>query len=255
MKNIVQLVLFSAIMNLANAQEKKETIIYVDGVETKNVEYQFKDYFILDHYIEGKLKSSTRTKDNITITGSLEYFKQYGKYIEINIIVTNNSSDTFNFFPSSHLEAYVEDSKGKRNNFLTFEEYDKIVKRRQIGTAVLMGLTTGVANAGAGSVYGSSYGNIGGVGYSSTYYGYSPSLARVEQELNNQRLTSFLNTQADLYLLARNQYFKKNTILPGQTIVGHLLIPIKRLKDGIIKAKANIILNDIEFNFSKKFLF
>ena len=135
------------------------------------------------------------------------------------------------------------------------EEYDKIVKRRQIGTAVLMGLTTGVANAGAGSVYGSSYGNIGGVGYSSTYYGYSPSLARVEQELNNQRLTSFLNTQADLYLLARNQYFKKNTILPGQTIVGHLLIPIKRLKDGIIKAKANIILNDIEFNFSKKFLF
>ena len=239
----------------AFSQEKKETVIYVDGIETKNVEYQIKDYFILDHYVEGKLKSSTRTKDNITITGSLEYLKQYGKYIAINIVVTNNSSDTFNFFPTSHLEAYVEDSKGKRNSFLTFNEYEKIVKRRQTGSAVLMGLTTGIANAGAGSVYGSSYGSVGGVGYSSAYFGYSPSLARVEQDLNNQRLTSFLNTQADLYLLAKDQYFKKNTFLPGQTIVGHLLIPIKKLRGGMLKARANILLNGVEFNFSKGFIY
>ena len=118
-----------------------------------------------------------------------------------------------------------------------------------------MGLTTGIANAGAGSVYGSSYGSVGGVGYSSAYFGYSPSLARVEQDLNNQRLTSFLNTQADLYLLAKDQYFKKNTFLPGQTIVGHLLIPIKKLRGGMLKARANILLNGVEFNFSKGFIY
>lgn len=235
------------------SQNKIEKITYLDGVETKTIEYEVQGYFIIDTYIDGKLFGSTRTKDDVTVFGRFDFHNQYGKYVAFYIAVTNSSSNSFNFLPEKHFEAYIEDKKGNRNNFLLFGEYDKIVKRRQNGSAIAMGLLTGVANLGAGTTYGSYSGNIGGRSFYSNYTSYSSSLARIEQSNNIDNLNNYLVAQSVIANLAKNSYIKNNTVSPNQTISGHILIPLKKAKDGLIKAKVDVTVNGTKFNYKKKF--
>lgn len=250
MKKLLLLVALIAVFS-ASAQEKIDTIIYVDGVETMTSEYSVGDYSILDVYVNGILSNSTREKDGIIITGSLSRYKAYGQYVAFSISITNNSSDTFNFLPKQHLIA-TNTSKGKIFSALTYKEYNKVVKRRQNGSAFLMALSTGMSNAGAGTTYGSTYGNVGGTSYSSRTVVYSPALARLETDRNNANLTNFVSAQANSLLAAKGAYLKANTIAPGQSVAGHILISTRRLSKKFIDTDATIILNGIEFNFQSK---
>lgn len=248
------LLLLSGLLYTAAAQEKTETIIYVDGVETKTVSYMVDGYSILDIYTDGKLTNSTREKDGITITGNLEIYKAYGQYVAFNIVITNNTSDTFNFLPKKHLIASAYDNKGKSGQALTYEEYNTIVKRRQNGNAFLMALATGVNNANAGtSVYGTS-GNIGGTRFNSTTVSYNSTLASIERDRNNARLGDFVAGQAASLSAAKDAYLKANTIAPGQTVAGHILIKTRGVSKKNMAVEANIFLNNVEFNYKKRFI-
>lgn len=206
--------------------EKKENTIYTDGIETKTVTYSEGDIDVMDIYVDGKFQQKIQTKDSISVGFSRRFHKSYGRYIAMDIVLTNNSSKPFDFIPKKHLIATNAKPNGKKvNRWISADEYQSIITRRQNGNAILVGVATGLAAYGAGYNSVSTYTNVGGYVIRSTTTYFNPAAAYWSAEL----LTDFVKGQNEALKGARENYLKANTVQPGQTIAGHILIPIKGL--------------------------
>ena len=81
---------------------------------------------------------------------------------------------------------------------------------------------------------------------------YSPALAQATLRANIDDLSNYAEWQANSFLQAKESYLKANTVSPGESISGHILLPKKRLRPGAV-ATAIITLNGTSFFFKKNF--
>ncbi len=200
--------------------------------------------------------------------------KDYGKYYQIPIIVSNKSLYPIDFDPNK-ITATLEDKKGQQVilTVLSAEQYMKKVKRSQNWDMFGAGLSEGLAAAGAGysssttnstyNAHSSSYGNAyaygsGGYAYgnysgNSTYHGSSSSTttsynglaAYQAQVIASERIANYENALLTDRQAKDEGYLKKTTVYPGQSISGY--VNINRVKG--VSMNIVVDINGAKYNF------
>lgn len=196
-------------------------------------------------------------KNGIMIGMTNYEIKDYGKYFQIPIIISNNSMHPIEFDPNN-IVATLTDKEGNERNLKVYsaEKYMKKVQRRQSFAMAAIGFAEGMAAASAGyststtntsySGYSSNYGNAyaygnGGHVYSnysgtSSYYGsslstttsYNGAAAYQAQIIASNRMATFENALLSERNAKNEGYLKKTTIYPGETISGYINIQRKK---------------------------
>ena len=200
-------------------------------------------------------------KNGIVIAMTNNTVKSYGKYFQISIVIMNGSNSSIEFNPDL-ITAGLFDKKGqgRRIRVLSSNEYMRKVKRKQNWDMAMVGLSEGLAAAGAG--YSSSTttsstnysGNInssgrayasgsGGYAYgsyrgSTNYSGNSSTTSRTTsyngaeayraQVIASERMNNYNNSLLQDRYMREEGYLKRTTIYPGETIVGYINIERKR---------------------------
>ena len=177
-------------------------------------------------------------ENGVEIGVYLYFVKDYGKYFKVDVSIVNNSDKRIDFIVRD-IEVGVNGKVRNKDKYkiLTFEDYNKIVKRRQNGNAFLMGFSAGLSNASAGTTYSQSNSYYSGYdsygynysGYANTYTStYSPALASLQYQQNQQNLNAFDNEQKERMEYINDGYLKNHTIFPNTTLQGYFLIPFNR---------------------------
>lgn len=200
--------------------------------------------------------------------------KDYGKYFQIPIVITNNSLFAIDFDPN-RISSTLVDKKGNQIDLLVLssDEYMKKVRRGQNWAMFWAGLGEGLAAANAGyststtnstyNGYSTSSGNAyaygsGGYAYgsyngSSNYHGSSSSTtttydglaAYQAQVIASNRMANYENSLLTERQSKDEGYLKKTTVYPGQSISGY--INIKRVKG--VSMNIVIDINGAKYNF------
>ncbi|MBQ7856545.1 MAG: membrane-binding protein [Alistipes sp.] len=192
-------------------------------------------------YIDGRAWQYY-SKNGLTIALTSTNYRSYGKWHKLDIVITNNSLQSIRFDPSRNISAQSTDKKSITTylDVWSCDRYIKKVNRVQLAFAILAGFSEGLAssNAGYSTSYTTSYyngrtNNYGYRGYPSrnytgsathvsrTYNGYAAYQASV---ISQQRLTDFCNALNLEKENKRLEYIKENTIYPGETIAGYVLV-------------------------------
>ena len=127
-------------------------------------------------------------KNGVTLALSNSTVRDYGKWHQINLIISNNSPEKIELDPQLAISAYSVDIKGKATllNVLSCDDYMRIVKRQQTWAAIINGIGEGLATAGAGFSTSTTTGFDSRGGYVSytttTYNASSASLAHAASQ-------------------------------------------------------------------------
>lgn len=201
------------------------------------------------------------TKNGIVIAMTNTQVKDYGKWYQISLIISNHSIAPIEFAPEK-ITSTLTDSKGQKNTLEVYssDQYMRKVRRRQNLNMILAGIGEGLAAAGAGysqstthtnstyNGYSNSYGNAyaygsGGYAYGSyngsgKYYGsssttsttvsYDGAAAYQAQVIASNRIANYENSLLQDRAIKQEGYLRKTTIYPGNTIQGY--VNIKRIK-------------------------
>lgn len=214
-------------------------------------------------------------KNGIIISMTNNEVRDYGKYYQIPIIITNNSLFPIDFEPNNITASMLDKNEMESIlKVLSAEEYMKKVSRRQNWAMALNGLAEGLAASGAGyststtnssySGYSSSYGNAyaygsGGYAYgnysgNTSYYGslssttttYNAAAAYQAQVIASNRIAAYDNALLSEREAKDEGYLKRTTIYPGKAIYGY--INIERIK-GAQAIIINIDINGAIYTF------
>ena len=166
-------------------------------------------------------------KNGLTIALRSTIKRDYGKWFRIDLIITNRSLTPIEITPETNIiaVAFDEDNAATDLKVWSGEEYMKKVKRSQTLAAVLMGFSEGFSTAGAGfatstTTFHSSYG-----GYASLQTTtYSPTAAAQATLASQQRIVNFSQALQNEKEIKQLGYLKKNTIYPGESVSGYILI-------------------------------
>lgn len=200
------------------------------------------------------------TKNGITVAMTNSLVKDYGKWYQISLIISNHSIAPIDFDPEKITSTLIK--KNGREVVLevySSDQYMRKVRRRQNWDMILTGIGEGLAAAGAGysqsttstsssyNGYSNSYGNAysygtGGYasgGYSGTgsYYGnstttsttvnYDAAAAYQAQIIASNRMANYENALLQDRAIKQKGYLRKTTIYPGESIQGY--VNIKRV--------------------------
>ena len=127
------------------------------------------------------------------------------------------------FNPETDMTAYSVDEHDVATDLQVWscDSYLKKVNRSQTWAAVLMGVSEGMASAGAGYSTSTTTGYSSYGGYSSyTTTTYNPSAAYQANIASQQRLANFGQALQDEQQVKKLGYLKKNTIYPGESVSG-----------------------------------
>lgn len=200
-------------------------------------------------------------KNGIFIAMTNSTVKNYGKYFQISIVITNGSNSSIEFNPGLII-ATLSDKKGqdKRLRVLSSNEYMQKVKRSQNWSMAMVGLAEGFAAAGAGYssstttsntsyggnvnssgrayAYGSGGYAYGGYHGNTNYSGNSRTTSRTTsyngaeayraQVIASERMNNYNNSLLQERYTREEGYLKRTTIYPGETIVGYINIERKK---------------------------
>lgn len=162
--------------------------------------------------------------------------KEYGKYIQLSIIVSNYTPNRFNFGVNN---IYCTVKAYNKNNILTDsmqvavldkEQYLKKVKNRQIwneiGAGVLIGLSSAVSDLSGAynrTITTNIASNYGNANITTTYIDHN---AQMQQNFLNASLLAnqSIKHSYDLDRLSVG-YLSENTIFPNSELSGHIMIP------------------------------
>lgn len=170
-------------------------------------------------------------KNGITIALTNSIVKDYGKWHRIDLIISNNSTTPIEFIPELNIAAYSADNQGMTTDLQiwTCDAYMKKVKRAQTWAAIAMGLSEGMASAGAGYSTSTTTGYSSN-GISTTYYTttYNATAAYQANLASQQRLANFSQTLQEEKDIKQMGYMKQNTIYPGESVSGY--VHVARIK-------------------------
>lgn len=173
-------------------------------------------------------------KNGITVALSNSVVRDYGKWHRIELSITNNSLTPIDFIPERDITSFSMDDNAAPDSIRTLkvwscDEYLKKVNRHQTWAAVLVGLSEGLATAGAGysTSYTTGYSSDGGF---STYTtrSYSPAAASMASMASAERVANFGLAMEQEQNVKRMGYLKRNTIQPGETVTGFVHVDWER---------------------------
>ena len=162
-------------------------------------------------------------KNGLTIALTDAIVRDYGKWHRVDLIISNNSLTPVEFNPETDMTAYSVDEHDVATDLQVWscDSYLKKVNRSQTWAAVLMGVSEGMASAGAGYSTSTTTGYSSYGGYSSyTTTTYNPSAAYQANIASQQRLANFGQALQDEQQVKKLGYLKKNTIYPGESVSG-----------------------------------
>ena len=166
-------------------------------------------------------------KNGLTIALTDAIVRDYGKWHRVDVIISNNSLTPVEFNPETDMTAYSVDEHDVATDLQVWscDSYLKKVNRSQTWAAVLMGVSEGMASAGAGYSTSTTTGYSSYGGYSSyTTTTYNPSAAYQANMASQQRIADFGQALQDEQQVKKLGYLKKNTIYPGESISGFVHI-------------------------------
>lgn len=218
------------------------------------------------------------TKNGIMVAMTNNQVKDYGKWYQISLIISNHSIAPIEFDPEK-ITSTLTDLKGKEVALEVYssDQYMRKVRRRQNLNMILAGIGEGLAAAGAGysqsttqtnstyNGYSNSYGNAyaygtGGYaygGYSGTgsYHGnstttsttvtYDAAAAYQAQVIASNRIANYENALLQDRAIKQEGYLRKTTIYPGDAIQGY--VNIKRIKGASMTVLVDI--NGAKYEF------
>ena len=167
----------------------------------------------------------------------------YGSFYKLSIMIRNMTDYTFDFDPNtveSFLISNVEQCEPMK--VYTAEKLQKKIKAEQTWASIFTGLSLGLNTANAG------YQSANVVGPHGTYsvQTYNTANAALANMMANNQLTT-MSKQFEADRKIRDVgYLKRNTIHPGESVCGFMMVNRQRGK------KMNVILNvnGTSFNFS-----
>ena len=162
-------------------------------------------------------------KNGLTIALTDAIVRDYGKWHRVDLIISNNSLTPVEFNPETDMTAYSVDEHDVATDLQVWscDSYLKKVNRSQTWAAVLMGVSEGMASAGAGYSTSTTTGYSSYGGYSSyTTTTYNPSAAYQANMASQQRIADFGQALQDEQQVKKLGYLKKNTIYPGESVSG-----------------------------------
>ena len=162
-------------------------------------------------------------KNGLTIALTDAIVRDYGKWHRVDVIISNNSLTPVEFNPETDMTAYSVDEHDVATDLQVWscDSYLKKVNRSQTWAAVLMGVSEGMAAAGAGYSTSTTTGYSSYGGYSSyTTTTYNPSAAYQANMASQQRIADFGQALQDEQQVKKLGYLKKNTIYPGESVSG-----------------------------------
>ncbi len=177
-------------------------------------------------------------KNGISLGINNKKVKDYGKYYQIKIVLSNNS-----LYPiivnSSNVTASILNKENEENELKVYsvEEYMKKVNRRQNWAMAMLGVSAGLGSSSAGysTSNSSSYYN----GYSAatgaysgfvttTTTSYNAAAAYQAQVIESQRMMECSYAMANDRKVRQEGYLKKTTVYPGECISGFVNIDRKK---------------------------
>lgn len=215
------------------------------SLSEKKVEYQHGDAW--PYY----------NKNGIVLGMTNNLVKDYGKWYQISIVISNNSLFPIDFNPDE-ISAVLIDNKNENKDLKVYSanDYLKKVRRSQNWAMTLTGIAEGLAAAGAGysqsttnssySGYSSTYGTVsayGSGGYASgsyngnSYYNgsststttsYNGLAAYQAQVIASNRMAQYQDALLSERKAKDAGYLKLTTINPGETISGYINIERKK---------------------------
>lgn len=211
-------------------------------------------------------------KNGLVVSMINNKVKDYGKYYQSYIIISNHSMVPIEFDPDETRSAIINSIGEKKElKVLRCEEYMKKVNRKQSWNNFWMTLGEGLAAAGAGyststtntntyysgqsntlglaSAYGSGgyahgmySGNrtySGSVHSTSTTVNYDAAAAYQARVMAGERLAAYENNQLAIRNMKRQGYLKKMIINPGETISGYINIQPLVWEGDFLRRKAH----------------
>lgn len=174
-------------------------------------------------------------KNGLTIALTDAIVRDYGKWHRVNVIISNNSLTPIEFNPETDMIAYSVDEHYVATDLQVWscDSYLKKVNRSQTWSVVLKGVSEGLASAGAGyststtTGYGSygGYNNYGGhFSYTATTTTYNAADAYLARLASQQRFADFCQALQESRQVIEQDYLKKTTIYPGESISGFVHI-------------------------------
>tara|TARA_Y100000994_G_scaffold240708_1_gene235707 strand:- start:523 stop:1725 length:1203 start_codon:yes stop_codon:yes gene_type:complete len=241
-------------IDYSSTNEQIDVSSFVDITPLKETGYYLKD---------GNTIMYTIFK-GITVEVLLSSNNSYGKYWQVDISIKNLSGKSFNFYPSEITAKIYKENKKSNDDFLileadvlTYDEYMKIVNRRQNWNTAMVALGESMAANNAGhssstsrsstrsysntnsSAYGSlrdNYGNsVSGsiYGNSSTYgssyttkyaKSYSGADAYWAQQNASQNIANYQSKQYSVKNTLSEGYLKANTLNNETEYIGYINI-------------------------------
>lgn len=171
--------------------------------------------------------------NGITVAANANIVKEYGKYIQLSLLVANNTPNSIEFGVNNinavKAHFYNADWELKQTEYgevLDHNDYARVIKNRQtwreIGLGVLTGLSTATTNYN-NTINTNVYTPYYNARITTTYF----DNAAYQQQLNRDAALlmsqSVLHAQ-DLQRLSVG-YLKENTIVPNQELSGFVMIP------------------------------
>lgn len=166
----------------------------------------------------------------------------YGKFYRLQIMIQNLSNNPFTFTPEL-VSSYctLKDQSINSMKVYTSESFQKMIKKKQMWAEALTGFANGL-NAGMAG-YSSSYVSTPYGGYTVNTYN-AGNAAVANMIATNQMLEMGKQMENDRKIRDEG-YLKKNTIRPGEGIVGYMFV---KKQKGIIM-EVQIPINGVIFAY------
>lgn len=231
MKKIL-IVLFICLASTAVAQK----IIVADN-----------DTTVITEYNDGHLWAFRMVGDFVVGMTNYEEKDNYGKYYQIAIFVKNLGDSPITFDPdkiTSSLYTIKNDTLGLL--VYSYDEYMKMVKKKQAVAMALVGFSAGMnaGMAGYQRTYTTTYGP-GMMPYTQVSTTYNYAAASMANMAATNQIMSFSKMMEDDRYIKSQGYLKITTIYPEEGIIGYMNIKRKKGQSMTI----NIPVGDQVFSF------
>ena len=219
-------------------------------------------------------------KNGVVIVATNTILRDYGKYYQIKLVISNNTIMPIEFNPDSITSTLTHKKKGDIPLIVySSEDYMKKVKRQQNFSIAMNALAEGMAAVNAGYSTSSTtttstnngYANTSGNAYAwgsngtyasanfsgdtsysgsssttSTTTSYNGAAAYQAQVIASNRIASYENELLNERAIKNEGYLKRTTLYPGDVISGYINIGYKK------GSKMEIVVNlyDAEYKFS-----
>lgn len=207
-------------------------------------------------------------KNGITVAMTSTKLKDYGKWYQISLIISNNSIAPIEFDPNM-ITSVLQKANGEEYELEVWssDRYMRKVRRTQNWNMVINGIAEGVAASNAGYSTSLTRTNSTYNGYSnsnyrnSSYHGNSSTFSRTTtydgaaayqaQVIASNRMANYESSLLQDRAVKQEGYLKKTTIYPGDTISGY--VNIKRISGSTLTVYIDIngAIYEFPWNISK----